>query len=123
MSNLPTLIVEGNDTTWVQAVPYPEWPFVVRVDGNLPTVTEYIDPAEEGKPGAIKASRPLHVGDRVWLATECPCEYEGCGYVEFATATVADIVKEWQVVEKRVIWFVTVTDVESFGQEMHDYRY
>ena len=113
MNDLPTLIVYG-DTTWVQAAPDPEWPFVVRVDGDLPMVFE---PMHPGPP-----YRSLRDGDRVTLATvyRCPGDGDLCGGdephdmapVPFATATVTNVIQALPV-NGQNRWIVTVNEIEG----------
>ena len=121
MSDLPTLIVDGDPADWLF------WhtktrggQSTVRVDGPLPTVEECLD-------GEVYfVTRPLRVGDRVILANYCPgCkdwfhngdgtlsslgrahpDCNGKGTVPFATATVA------RIQNHGLGYFVTVTDVE-----------
>jgi len=114
MTDLPTLIVDGDPDDWVERSPLHTPPFplhdTVRIDGPLPTVPI------EGYTGR----RPLRVGDRVTLATfdcRCPnCHTFGCADhkpVPFATATVTKT-RKWQRPEGGYI--VTVTDVEVPGR-------
>ena len=88
--NLPTLIVDGSPNRLLRE--YADTKHgTVRIDGPLPTVTEGEPWPTQPDPRTLTRTRPLRVDDRVMLATVCPCEYEGCGYVEFATATVKGI--------------------------------
>jgi len=98
MSDLPTLIVDGSVPSYHDL--YPQSDLTVRIDGPLPTVTEWEEyPAIDG-PGWGCVDHPLRVGDRVELTTiEEP----------FATATVADIRHHWA----ELAYDVTVTDVEA----------
>ena len=125
MSDLPTLVVDGDPILWhgisASGIPHRA---TVRVD-DLPTVTEAWPTDDDGV-----FVRQLRVGDRVTLATECCADPETCrtftdpgccwgpvgdGTVPFATATVA------RIVNHGTGYFVTVTaytDVE--GQKSLD---
>ena len=101
MSDLPTLVMDAGA--------FPN--LTVHIDGPLPTVWNIGTPYAPGPPHG----RPLRVGDRVELATECPCmkhggpfkggPCDGTGTVPFATATVTSIIG----------WLVTVSDVEEYN--------
>ena len=124
MSELPTLIVESSAI--IHGIQMSGHDPVVRVDGPLPTVLYFDDPAERPY-GPILSRRPLRVGDRVTLATTCAvCDGDGdlaepegdcvaCyanGTLAFAAATVARI--EGPFGYPRELWHrVTVTDLEA----------
>ena len=128
MSDLPTLIVDGDPADYITEDYYEDGTQVVpvrttvRVDGPLPTV-----PARKNADGWRLNARPLCAGDRVTLATtcnhrECRSEYSiehdtewACnhwqtdGSVPFATATVDTLLASdhpW------VAHDITLTDVE-----------
>jgi hypothetical protein len=135
-SGLPTLVVGGDPADWLidLVCDGKPWDGTVRIDGPLPTVTE--DEFDWHR-GHRAYTRPLRVGDRVMLATDCsscrqwdltwkhrqthgrtkfPCPTcDGSGAVPFATATVAEIKRVDQYPEAES-WLVTVTDVEALGQ-------
>jgi RecJ-like exonuclease len=136
MSDLPELVVDGDPADWPHDRWNSPWPErrTVRVDDPLPTVENY--PYDD--PSGYEC-RPLRVGDRVELATECErCVGVGAvlsigqagkarnrecvdcgstGSVPFATATVTRIEYDEppQEYEGTVdpVWLVTVTDVEA----------
>ena len=124
MSELATLIVDGDPADWLPPEPYFEhshWEFTVRIDA-LPIVT-YVERAFDGLNSIV--TRPLRVDDRVTLATieveqdETSGGQWPLGPVPFATATVAKVLdpeyKARHGLSDVLVpgYHVTVTDVKA----------
>ena len=97
-----TLIVDGDPRLWTVR-PHPPW--IVRIDGDLPTVE--LPPL--GLDG-VTEWRDVRADDRVWLATRT-VSYD-TGY-RFATATVAKIEPDIGIDARWNSFLVTVADVEA----------
>jgi hypothetical protein len=92
----------------------------VRIDGDLPTVTEKrhleLRPYGQGNWRTVH-QRPLRVGDKVTLATVWKDSDDEWCQSSFATATVARVEPRQDYMESsdRLVWLVTVSDVEALS--------
>jgi hypothetical protein len=116
MSEYPTLTVDGDPWDWTGDDIFDPSRNTVRIDGDLPTVT---DIEAGGGVDVFGLVRALRVGDKVTLATRHVKQHQH-GRTErdipFATATVAKVQPVKRIVARRQVtdrWLVTVSDVEA----------
>jgi hypothetical protein len=119
----PILTVDGDPSDWL---PIPEsfgdgWRVhsptrdTVRIDGDLPTVTEEWTGGYDYDGMPLPAPRPLRVGDKVTLATVWKDSDDEWCQSSFATATVARIEKHIEMTGSFAL--VTVSDVEALDAD------
>jgi hypothetical protein len=119
-TELPTLVVDDCNGSMSEG-----W-FIVRIDGDRPTVTDDEMPLHKAWERSNRwydhdhdkyCTRPLRAGDRVTLATRqviTTRSHSQGDHIPFATATVANIIgarangKTW--------WNVTVTEAETISK-------
>jgi len=119
MSEYPTLIVDGDPWDWTGDDIFDPSRNTIRIDGDLPIVTEEWTGGYDHDGMPLPAPRPLRVEDKVTLATRHVKQHQH-GRTErdipFATATVAKVQPVKRIVARRQVtdrWLVTVSDVEA----------